>query len=67
MREAQEIAEPHVLPWLQAEQEEGEKEDRRIATRFIHAREARAAGAAAVQAALARLDRLEREVLELST
>jgi len=35
MREAQEIARRHVLPWLRAEQEEGEKVYRRIASRFV--------------------------------
>jgi hypothetical protein len=35
MREAQEIAQRHVLPWLQTEQEEGEKEYRQVASRFV--------------------------------
>jgi GTP-binding protein EngB required for normal cell division/polyhydroxyalkanoate synthesis regulator phasin len=35
MREAQEIARRHVLPWLRAEQTEGEKEYRRVASRFV--------------------------------
>jgi GTPase Era involved in 16S rRNA processing len=35
MREAQEIARRHVLPWLETEQEEGEKEYRRVASRFV--------------------------------
>jgi hypothetical protein len=35
MREAQEIARRHVLPWLRAEQEEGEKVYQRIASRFV--------------------------------
>jgi len=35
MFEAQEIAERHVLPWLATEQAEGEKEYRRVATRFV--------------------------------
>ena len=35
MREAQEIAQRHVLPWLETEQEEGEKEYRRVAGRFV--------------------------------
>ncbi len=35
MREAQEIAQRHVLPWLETEQEEGEKEYRRVASRFV--------------------------------
>jgi len=35
MREAQEIAQRHVLPWLATEQEEGEKEYRRVASRFV--------------------------------
>ena len=35
MREAQEIAQRHVMPWLQTEQEEGEKEYRRVASRFV--------------------------------
>ena len=36
MREAQEITQRHVLPWLRPEQEEGEKEYRRVASRFVH-------------------------------
>jgi len=35
MREAQEIAQRQVMPWLQTEQEEGEKEYRRVASRFV--------------------------------
>jgi hypothetical protein len=35
MREAQEIARRHVMPWLKTEQEEGEKEYRRVASRFV--------------------------------
>ena len=35
MREAQEITQRHVIPWLQTEQEEGEKEYRRVASRFV--------------------------------
>ncbi len=35
MRESQGIARQHVLPWLRAEQEEGEKEYRRVASRFV--------------------------------
>jgi ribosome biogenesis GTPase A/polyhydroxyalkanoate synthesis regulator phasin len=35
MREAQGIAQRHVLPWLETEQEEGEKEYRRVASRFV--------------------------------
>jgi hypothetical protein len=35
MREAQEIAQRHVLPWLCTEQAEGEKEYRRVASRFV--------------------------------
>jgi hypothetical protein len=35
MREAQEIAQRHVLPWLRTEQEEGEKEYRQVASRFV--------------------------------
>jgi hypothetical protein len=35
MRQAQEIARRHVLPWLQTEQAEGEKEYRRVASRFV--------------------------------
>jgi hypothetical protein len=35
MREAQELARQHVLPWLRSEQEEGEKEYRRVAIRFV--------------------------------
>ena len=35
MREAQEITQRHVMPWLQTEQEEGEKEYRRVASRFV--------------------------------
>jgi hypothetical protein len=35
MREAQEIARRHVLPWLVTEQAEGEKEYRRVASRFV--------------------------------
>ena len=35
MREAQENAQRHVLPWLETEQEEGEKEYRRVASRFV--------------------------------
>jgi hypothetical protein len=35
MREAQEIAQRHVLPWLRTEQAEGEKEYRRVASRFV--------------------------------
>ena len=34
-REAQELARRHVLPWLKPETEEGEKEYRRIALRFV--------------------------------
>jgi hypothetical protein len=34
-REAQELARRHVLPWLKPEHEEGEKEYRRIAVRFV--------------------------------
>ena len=35
MREAQEITRRHVLPWLEPEQEEGEREYRRVASRFV--------------------------------
>jgi ribosome biogenesis GTPase A len=35
MREAQETAQRHVLPWLRTEQAEGEKEYRRVASRFV--------------------------------
>ena len=35
MRAAQEIAERHVVPWLATEQDEGEKEYRRVAGRFV--------------------------------
>jgi ribosome biogenesis GTPase A len=35
MREAQRIAERRLQPWLESEQEEGEKEYRRVATRFV--------------------------------
>jgi hypothetical protein len=35
MREAQEISQRHVGPWLKTEQEEGEKEYRRVASRFV--------------------------------
>jgi hypothetical protein len=35
MREAQEISQRHVNPWLETEQEEGEKEYRRVASRFV--------------------------------
>jgi hypothetical protein len=35
MREAQEIARLHVMPWLRTEQEEGEKEYQRVASRFV--------------------------------
>jgi hypothetical protein len=35
MREAQEIARRHVLPWLQTEQVEAEKEYREVAHRFV--------------------------------
>jgi ribosome biogenesis GTPase A len=35
MREAQEIARLHVMPWLRTEQEEGEKEYRQVASRFV--------------------------------
>src|SRR5208337_2991583 len=35
MRDAQEIARRHVLPWLQAEQVEAEKEYREVAGRFV--------------------------------
>jgi len=35
MREAQGIAQRHVMPWLKTEQEEGEKEYRRVASRFV--------------------------------
>ena len=35
MAEAQEIAQRHVLPWLATEQAEGEKEYRRVASRFV--------------------------------
>jgi GTP-binding protein EngB required for normal cell division len=34
-REAQDLARRDVVPWLKPEQEEGEKEYRRIATRFV--------------------------------
>jgi GTP-binding protein EngB required for normal cell division len=34
-REAQEIARRHVVPWLKPEQEEAEKEYRRVALRFV--------------------------------
>ena len=34
-REAQEIARSHVVPWLKPEQEEAEKEYRRVALRFV--------------------------------
>jgi hypothetical protein len=37
MREAQEVARRHVLPWLQAEQLEAEKEYRQVARRFAQA------------------------------
>ncbi|MFZ0962334.1 MAG: dynamin family protein [Terriglobia bacterium] len=35
MSAAQEIAQRHVLPWLKIEQEEGEREYRRVAGRFV--------------------------------
>ena len=35
MLEAQEITQRHVMPWLKTEQEEGEKEYRRVASRFV--------------------------------
>ena len=35
MGEAQEICQRHVGPWLETEQEEGEKEYRRVASRFV--------------------------------
>lgn len=35
MREAQEIARRHVLPWLRTEQEEAEKEYRQVTCRFV--------------------------------
>jgi hypothetical protein len=35
LREAQEIAQGHVLPWLRTEQEEGEKQYRQAASRFV--------------------------------
>lgn len=35
MRAAQEISQRYVVPWLTAEQEEGEKEYRRVAGRFV--------------------------------
>jgi len=35
MREAQGIAQRHVMPWLRCEQEDGEKEYRRVASRFV--------------------------------
>jgi GTPase Era involved in 16S rRNA processing len=35
MRKAQEVARRHVLPWLRSEQEEGEKEYRKVASRFV--------------------------------
>jgi len=35
MREAQEIAQRRVLPWLRTEQAEGEKEYRQVASRFV--------------------------------
>ena len=35
MREAQEIARRHVLPWLGGEQAEGEKQYRQVASRFV--------------------------------
>jgi hypothetical protein len=35
MREAQEIGRRHVLPWLRTEQEEAEKEYRRVSRRFV--------------------------------
>jgi hypothetical protein len=35
MREAQEIAQRVVMPWLRTEQAEGEKEYRRVASRFV--------------------------------
>jgi ribosome biogenesis GTPase A len=37
MREAQDVARRHVLPWLQAEQLEAEKEYRQVARRFVQA------------------------------
>ena len=37
MREAQDITQQHVMPWLQTEQAEGEKEYRRAASRFVQA------------------------------
>jgi GTP-binding protein EngB required for normal cell division len=35
MREAQQIAQRHVMPWLETEQAEGEKEYRQVAGRFV--------------------------------
>jgi ribosome biogenesis GTPase A len=35
MRQAQEIAHEHIVPWLRPEQEEAEKEYRRVARRFV--------------------------------
>jgi hypothetical protein len=35
MRHAQEIAQRNILPWLQREQAEGEKEYRQVASRFV--------------------------------
>jgi hypothetical protein len=35
MREAQQIAQRHVMPWLETEQAEGEKEYRLVAGRFV--------------------------------
>ena len=35
MRQAQKIARLHVLPWLQPEQEEGEKQYRQVSLRFV--------------------------------
>jgi hypothetical protein len=35
MREAQDVARRHVLPWLQTEQAEAEKEYRQVAHRFV--------------------------------
>ena len=34
-REAQEVARRHIVPWLKPEQEEAEKEYRRVASRFV--------------------------------
>jgi len=35
MREAQEVTQRYVMPWLKTEQAEGEKEYRRVASRFV--------------------------------